>query len=95
MARDIDLYINSSFCGFWPLDKIEEYFLEYSQKAEALSEYIDWDEIILYAVLCYDGDKQTFLSADFMLIRMDYSRYIELNSKISGNCRMFFKRNKY
>lgn len=93
MAHDIDLYINSKFCGFWPLDKIEEYFQEYSQKAAELAEYIDWDEIILYAVLSYDEEKQTFISADFMLLRMDYSKYAALNDKVSKNCRMFFKRN--
>lgn len=94
MARDIDLYINSVYCGFWPLNKIEEYFSEYSQKAASLAEYIDWDEVILYAVFSYDDEKQTFISADFMLIRMDYRRYVELNDKISKNCRMFFVQNK-
>ncbi len=94
MAHDIDLYINSSFCGFWELDKIEEYFEEYSAKADRLAEYIDWDEIVLYAVLSYDGEKQTIISADFMLLRMDYSRYVNLTSKLSPDCRLFFKRNK-
>ena len=74
MARDIDLYINSAYCGFWPLSKIEEYFEEYYSEAAARAEYIDWDEIILYAVLCYDEEKQTLISADFMMLRMDYSR---------------------
>lgn len=93
MARDIDLYINSTYCGSWPLAKIEEYFSEYSRKADDMAEYIDWDEIVLYAVFSYDGEKQTFISADFMLLRMDYSRYVALNDTISKNCRMFFKKN--
>lgn len=94
MARDIDLYINSSYCGFWPLDKIEEHFEEYSAKAQHLSEYIDWDEIVLFAVFSYDGEKQTIISADFMLLRMDYSRYVKLTEKLSGDCRLFFRRNR-
>lgn len=93
MARDIELYIDSVYCGSWPLSKIEEYFCEYSRKADNMAEYIDWDEVVLYAVFSYDGEKQTFLSADFMLLRMDYSRYTELCSKISKDCRLFFKRN--
>jgi hypothetical protein len=93
MARDIDLYIDSAFCGFWPIDKIEEHFLEYSGKAEELAKKIDWDEIVLYAVFFYNPDSEAMISADFMLLRMDYTRYTELSSKVSDNCRMFFKRN--
>lgn len=94
MANDVDLYINSVYCGFWSLSKIEEYFDEYSQKAKELAEFIDWDEVILFAVYNYDGEKQTFISADFMLLRMNYDRYVALCKKLSKDCRLFFIRNK-
>lgn len=93
MARDIDLYLNCAFCGCWPLDKIEEYFSEYREKAAELADDIDWDEIILYAIYSYDGEKGTFLSADFMLLRMDNLRYTQLCDRISPDCRLFVMRN--
>lgn len=95
MSNDIDLYIDSVYCGFWELSKIEEYFDEYYSKAHDYARQIDWDEIILYAVLCFDGEKQTFISADFMLLRMEYERYIELCDKLSKNCRLFFVSNRF
>lgn len=41
MTREIDLYINSRYCGFFPLDTVEEYFSEYEERACRLAEYID------------------------------------------------------
>ncbi len=95
MMNDINLYINSAFSGFWPLDTIEEYFDEYYNSARLLAEDIDWDEVILYAILCYDdeGDSSALISADFMLLRMDYDKYVQLCKKIHNNCRLFIYRN--
>lgn len=93
MTREIDLYINSRYCGFFPLDTVEEYFSEYEERACQLAEYIDWDEVVLYAIFSYDGEKQTFISADFMTLRLDYDRYAELCKNLSPDCRLFIKRN--
>ena len=44
MAQDIDLYIDSKYAGFFPLEEIEERFEEYEAEAYELSRIIDWDE---------------------------------------------------
>ena len=93
MGNDIDLYINSVYCGFRSIDCIEEYFSDYSRKARKVAETLDWDEIVLYAVYSYDGERQTIISADFMLLRMSYDTYSDLVSKLSNDCRLFFVRN--
>lgn len=92
MARDINLYINSLFRGSFELEHIEKLFSEYESKALFLSEFIEWDEIILYAVLQFEENK--FISADFMLHRIPYNKYCELCRVISDDCRIFFKRNQ-
>lgn len=94
MTTDIELYLNSVYCGFWNIDKIEEFFNEYYESALELSNRIDWDEIILYAILNYDGESQTLISADFMQIRMNYDQYVELAGKLSKDCRLFFVKNQ-
>lgn len=94
MDYDIDLYIESSYAGFFPLDQIEERFSEYEQAAAELSRMIDWDEVILYAIYSYDQELQSILSADFMLLRMSYETYRSLYLKLSKNCRLFFVRNR-
>lgn len=91
---DIELYIDSVYCGFWGIDKIEEFFSEYQNAALEFSEYIDWDEVILFAILNYDGSTQSLISADFMKIRLNYDRYTELADKLSKDCRLFFVRNQ-
>lgn len=94
MAVDIDLYLNSVYNGFWGLDTIEEFFEEYREDALELAQIIDWDEVVLFAIFCYDSETDEFISADFMKIRMNYDRYVELASKISPCCRLFFVRNE-
>lgn len=91
---DIDLYINSVYCGFFPREVIEERLDEYRSEALSMVEYIDWDEVILYAVLAYDSQTSGFVAADLMLIRVPYSRYVELCKKLSGTCRLLFVRGK-
>ncbi len=94
MAKDIDLYMDTKYCGFYPLETIEEYLDEYSRKAAEMARLADWDEIILYAILAYDHDTGGILSADFMLLRMPFERYAELGRVVSDDCRMFYKRNR-
>ncbi len=94
MAKDIDLYMNTKYCGFYPLGTIEEYFDEYSRKADEMARFIDWDEIILYAILAYDHYTGGILSADFMLLRMPFKRYAELGRIVSEDCRMFYKKSR-
>ncbi|HOO05028.1 MAG TPA: hypothetical protein PLH83_00785 [Ruminococcus sp.] len=94
MAQDIDLYIDSKYAGFFPLEEIEERFEEYEAEAYELSRIIDWDEIILYAIFSYDEDTQATLSADLMMLRMPYEVYQDLCMKLSKNCRLFFLRNR-
>lgn len=93
MNRDIDLYLSSEFNGRWEIDVIEDYFAEYEQLAEKAAENIDWDEVILYAIFAYDGEHQTIISADFMLLRIDTRRYEKLCRKLSSDCRLFIKKN--
>lgn len=93
MANDIQMYINSVFCGFWELDVIEEFFDDFHKNALQLSKIIDWDEIILFAIYNYDSEKQALISADFMNIRMNYDRYVMLANALSNDCRLFFVSN--
>lgn len=92
MAKDIDLYINTEYCGFHTLATIEEYFDEYSMKAAEMARLTDWDEIVLYAIFAYDQFTGGILSADFMLLRMPYKKYVKLCRVVSDDCRMFFKK---
>lgn len=94
MAVDIELYLNTVYNGFWKLDAIENFFEEYHQAALELAQIIDWDEVVLFAIFSYDGETEEFISADFMKIRMNYDRYIDLMSKISPYCKLYIVRNQ-
>lgn len=95
MTFETNLYFDMQFCGFHPFDDIEEHLAEYQQKAEELAKIIDWDEVVLYAIFLYDSESHACISADFMLLRLDYSRYLRLCKKISPDCRLYIKRNCY
>lgn len=90
MTTDVELYFNSSYNGFTTIGKIEEYLEEYRLAAVSQSDELEWNEVILYAVLAYDTETGRMDSADFMLLRMPYSRYAELCDRLSGFCRLFF-----
>ena len=90
---ELDLYINTVYFGFHHLEKIEEYRQEYYKKAIEEAEKIDWDEVVLYAILAYNHETQECIAADFMCLRMPYPRYADLCSKISDNCRLFCVKN--
>lgn len=87
---NIDLYFNSVCCGTATIEKVEEYCEEYRLAALSKAEELDWSEVILYAILAYDSKTGGVASADFMLLRMPYSRYAELCGRLSGYCRLFF-----
>ncbi|NLT09389.1 MAG: hypothetical protein GXY08_07795, partial [Ruminococcus sp.] len=55
---DIELYINSKFQGFFPLHVIEERFDNARAQAEAMLPEIEWDDVVLYAILAYDEESQ-------------------------------------
>ena len=64
-----------------------------NKQTEKILDYIDWDEIVLYAVYKYDNKSNSLISADFMILRMNKEKYINLAKKISPHCRLFFKEN--
>lgn len=90
-AMDVHLYLDSVYYGFFPISKIESHFAEYEHNAELYRDILDWDEVLLYAILAYDDSSETMLSAEFMLMRIPYDRFVRLRSSISENCRLFFK----
>ncbi|MBR6669231.1 MAG: hypothetical protein IKL31_00585 [Ruminococcus sp.] len=92
MAAYIDIYKNSKYCGYTDISEINEYLSEYETNAAQMLEDLDWDEVVLYAIYSYDNDS-SLISADFMLLRLSYPQYVKLASKISKNCRLFFKSN--
>lgn len=93
MARFVDIYRNSHYCGFTDIESLNEQFLKFEKNAEKILDYIDWDEIVLYAVYKYDNKSNSLISADFMMLRMNKEKYINLEKKISPYCRLFFKEN--
>ncbi len=90
---DIDLYIETVYHGFFPLEDILERYNEYYYQALETAKLLDWDEVVLYAIFAYNVETQGFVAADFMCLRMTYKRYVMLCSKISKNCRVFCLRN--
>jgi len=71
------------------IDTVDEQLIAFRHRADTLRSYIDWDEIILYAIYSYDDDN-ALVSADFMLVRMTYEKYVRFISTINQNCRPFF-----
>ena len=90
MTRNVELFFNSSYNGFTTISKIEKHLKEYRTAAVSLSDGLEWNEVILYAVLAYDTETGRMDSADFMLLKMPYNRYAELCERLSGFCRLFF-----
>ena len=93
MDPDIELYINSSFAGFFPFDQIAQYIEEYRDSAYELAQYIDWDEGVLYAIFSYDDERETITAIDLMNLRMSYEVYRRLGMKLAKKCRLFFFNN--
>lgn len=93
MKHDINMYIDSKYMGFFPFEKIGSTFGVFYQRACNIAKFIDWDEVILYAVFAYGEESEELISADFMMLRMDYSRYAKLSEGLSQNCRLFIVQN--
>ena len=94
MDTDIYLYENAKYIGFATIDTFEEYFRNYYQDALKAAENESWDMVILYAIIEYDVPSNTIYSADFMKLVMPNYRYVELVSKLSDECRLFFLRGR-
>lgn len=89
---DIELYIDSKYCGFFPIETIKSYTLDYFHRAKSVSDNLSENEVVIYAIFSYEPKTNRFCSADFMTLALPYERYIKLCSKISGNNRIFFTR---
>lgn len=92
MARFVDIYRNSHYCGFTDIESLNEQFLKFEKNAEKILDYIDWDEIVLYAVYKYDNKSNSLISADFMMLRMNKEKYINLAKKFHHTADYFSKR---
>lgn len=86
----IDIYADFVYQGFWGYNKVNELFTKYSLEAENLSENIDENEVVLYAIFYYEKKSHAMITADFMNIKIDYDSYVALADKIKRNCRIFF-----
>ncbi|MBR3283370.1 MAG: hypothetical protein IKI56_08770 [Ruminococcus sp.] len=86
---DIELYIDSKFQGFFPLSVIEEHFDSALHKAEEMLPELEWDDIILYAILAYDEETEALISADLMCLCLSRYEYSKLYKKLSRSCRLF------
>lgn len=89
---DIELYIDSSYCGFYPIEIIKSYTIEYHLKARHMCKNLSSDSVVIYAIFSYDPKNQRFCSANFMTLTANYDKYVQLCSKISKNNRIFFVR---
>ena len=47
---DIELYIDSSYCGFYPIEIIKSYTIEYHLKARHMCENLSSDSVVIYAI---------------------------------------------
>lgn len=92
MTTEIVYLENTKIMGFFSYEYIEERLLEYEIAAEEYCELIQKDEVILYAILAYDPETEECLSADTMLLRMNYSDYLSLVMKLSSDVRLFIKK---
>lgn len=86
---DIELYIDSKYQGFFPRDVIEEHFDSAKQKAESMLPELEWDDVILYAILAYDEKTEALISADLMCLCLSRYEYSKLYRKLSKCCRLF------
>lgn len=94
MDLDINIYINSHFSGFFPIERVEEMHEQYYSKALELAKTAEWDEIILYAIYLFDEETEKMISADFMSLCIPYDEYKKLYPKLSSGCRLFIINNR-
>lgn len=86
---DIDLFIDSVYCGFHPVSVIEDYFADYQQEAAEYLDEIGDNEVIVYALYTYSSDSEKIISANFSCYRMDYNDYVDSCQSLSEYCRLF------
>lgn len=94
LRNDTDLYVNSSYAGFQKIETIEKHLDEYQRLAEEKAKFTEWDSVVLYAVFEYDPSNQTLVSADFVLLEIPYSTYVEFAQKFMDRTRFFFIRGR-
>ena len=89
---DIDLYIDSVYFGFFPIEEIEERFEEYRESAEEYLDELNDDEVIVYAIFKYEKDSEKILYANLMTVRLTYDEYAEICRSDNEYRRYFFVR---
>ncbi len=91
MGRFIYFFRDFMYQGFKDYPAIDEEFRRHEDDVKRLAKTIGVNEIILYAIFVYD-EQNALISADLMLVRMDYPVYFELCGKLSERCRPFIIR---
>lgn len=91
---EINLFHNSVYAGFVRPETVEKSFNEYYNTAVEMAENVSWDSVILYAILEYDQNHRTIISANFMTLEISYGLYISTVRKLWNNCRLFFVRGR-
>lgn len=94
LHRDTALYEDSHFMAFLQPYAVDERIEEYREEALALAENEPCDRIVIYAVLEYDEERGTLISADLMCRSVPYEKYVELALKLISSCRLFFFRGR-
>lgn len=94
MTSEINLYEDSHYMGFYPVDYADIFFEQYEEYAYGLAEQLDHDSVVLFAVYEYYPDDQRVYSADFMMYTMPYDLYVELSSALMNTSRLFFMRGR-
>jgi hypothetical protein len=87
---DIDLYVDSIYNGFFPMDVIEEFFEEHKQEAEEMLTDANDGEIIVYAVIKYEQDSEKIIYVNLMTEKMSYQKYVEICESDDEYRRYFF-----
>lgn len=93
-SHDINLFKNSEFSGFVKHETIEQCFSEYYSSASELVNNVSWDYVVLYAVIEYNEDGRSIVSANFMTLEIPYGLYIKALKKLNQNCCLFFIRGR-
>ena len=95
MDIDIDLYIDSVYNGFFPIEDIEERIEEFRELAEEAAKDANDDEIIVYAVFKYEQDSEKIVYANLMTEKLTYQEYVEICQSDDEYKRYFFiKKNR-
>lgn len=94
MTSEINLYEDSHYIGFYPVDYVDIFFEQYEEYAYDLAERLSRDSVVLFAVYEYYPENQAVYSADFMMYTMPYELYAEFASAMMTTSRLFFMRGR-